>query len=246
MKITTEEWISKARIVHGNRYDYSKVNYVKSSQKVKIMCCKHGEFEQTPNNHLKGQGCPKCKYELHSLQTRQTKEDFVRKAIKVHSNKYDYSKSEYINNRTKICIICPEHGEFTQVPHDHISGCGCPKCRLVGQTKLYDKLKKEFPELEIMFEVGRKQIPWIGSQRIDIYIPKLNIAIEYNGRQHYMPVNQFGGILEYQKVQNRDEMKRLKCLEHGCILFEIRYNYTKDDFSKLINNINKVYYENNT
>lgn len=239
-------FISKARLVHRDKFDYSKVHYIKSSEKIDIICPTHGIFKQTPNNHLRGQGCPKCKYELQSLQKRQTKASFIEKANTIHNNKYDYSLVEYINNRTPVRIICPQHGEFIQIPHDHVSGCGCPKCRLVGQALLYNKLKSELPNLKILFEVGNRTIPWIGNQRIDIYIPKLNIAIEYNGRQHYTPVNRFGGVIEYQKRLELDNLKRQKCKENNCILFEVKFDYTKEDFNKLINNIKQIYYENNT
>ena len=122
-KPTTDEWIDKAREIHGNKYDYSKVNYINNHTKVCIICPEHGEFWQTPSMHLKGQGCPKC----YGNITSDT-EEFIEKARKVHGNKFDYSKVEYVNNHTKVCIICPEHGEFWQKPNSHLGGNGCNKC----------------------------------------------------------------------------------------------------------------------
>lgn len=127
-KLTTADFIRKAIAIHGNKYDYSKVEYVNPQSKVCITCPKHGEFEQTPINHLFGKGCPKCSKEKMNSRKTLTKEWFVGKAIEVHGDKYDYSKVEYKNNRTKVSIICPEHGEFCQVPSSHLSGHGCPKC----------------------------------------------------------------------------------------------------------------------
>lgn len=126
--LTTAEFIVKASLKHNKKYDYSKTKYIKSQEKVCIICPKHGEFWQTPNNHLSGKGCPICKREmLHSLK-KKAQEDFIYEANKIHNFKYDYSKVNYINNVTKVCIICPNHGEFWQMPHNHLLGRGCLKC----------------------------------------------------------------------------------------------------------------------
>lgn len=142
-KLTTEEFIAKAKTKHGDKYDYSKVNYVGNKIKIKIICSKHGEFEQTPDKHINiGRGCKKCP----SLNKIKIKTDnFIKKANKVHKNKYDYTKTTYINNKTKIKIICLKHGEFEQTPSMHVnSNSGCHKC---GQEKCANskrKTQKEF------------------------------------------------------------------------------------------------------
>ena len=123
-KLTLKDFINKANLIHNNKYDYSKVEYVNSSTKVCIICPKHGEFWQTPRSHLIGQGCPLCNGTF-----KLTNQEFIEKANKIHNNKYDYSKVEYVNNSTKVCIICPKHGEFWQTPHHHLNGHGCSKCR---------------------------------------------------------------------------------------------------------------------
>ena len=122
--VTTDSFIVKAKKIHGNKYDYSKVSYLNAITKICIICPEHGEFWQTPNSHLNGNGCPKCK----GKNRRMTVSEFICKAKKVHSDKYDYSKVEYVNSQTKVCIICPEHGEFWQTPSSHLQGCACPKC----------------------------------------------------------------------------------------------------------------------
>jgi len=122
------DFFIKAKIKHNNKYDYSNVEYVNSRTKVCIICPEHGEFWQTPANHLYGCGCPKCKNQKNGENRRLTLEKFLNKARKVHGDKYDYSKVEYVNNSTKVCIICPEHGEFYQIPQNHLNGSGCPKC----------------------------------------------------------------------------------------------------------------------
>ena len=120
---TRQEWIDIASEKHGDKYDYSKVDYVNSDTKVNIICKIHGEFMQKPANHSQGQNCPKC-----FGNSPYSTDDWIEKAIEKHGDKYDYSKVEYINYKTKITIICKEHGEFMQNPYLHInSGCGCPK-----------------------------------------------------------------------------------------------------------------------
>ena len=123
-KLTLKDFIDKANLIHDNKYDYSKVEYVNNSTKVCIICTEHGEFWQTPRNHLIGQGCPLCNGTF-----KLTNQEFIEKANLIHNNKYDYSKVKYVNNNTKVCIICPKHGEFWQTPHHHLNGHGCSKCR---------------------------------------------------------------------------------------------------------------------
>jgi len=126
------DFISKAIKKYKNKFDYSKCNYINSKTRVTIICPIHGEFTQLPQSHLKGKGCPKC--HLNSL--RKTTEQFINKAIKIHGNKYDYSKSEYTRSLNKIKIICPIHGEFEQIASDHINNKkGCIKCYLENNSK---------------------------------------------------------------------------------------------------------------
>lgn len=129
IQLKTDEFIKKAREVHGDKYDYSKVEYVNNHTKVCIICPKHGEFWQVPNSHLNGNGCPVCV----GLK-RLTKEDFINRANRVHNYKYDYSNCNFISTHFKVDIICPIHGTFSQLPKNHLKGQGCPEC-----GKLYAK-----------------------------------------------------------------------------------------------------------
>lgn len=214
-KLTTEEFIERARKVHGDKYDYSKTEYVNSSTKVCIICPIHGEFWMTPNAHINAKhNCPKCSHPSY----KKEREDFIREAKEVHGNKYDYSKVEYIDNKTKVCIICPEHGEFWQTPHSHLSGVGCPicsKCRNLNETALYEFINSHISERV----VREKHLPWLGMKTLDIYIPKHNIAIEYQGRQHFMPLDFFGGEKSYQETIKRDELKFNLCKTNKVHLF---------------------------
>lgn len=116
-KLTKEEFIKRANEVHEGKYNYDKVEYENNKTKVYIICYEHGEFEQRPSEHLSGRGCPKCKGEANGERKRSSKEDFIKKANEVHKCKYDYHKVKYVNNKTKICIICPYHGDFEQIPN---------------------------------------------------------------------------------------------------------------------------------
>lgn len=149
-KRNINDFIEKANFVHKNKYDYSKVKYNNCKEKVCIICSEHGEFWQTPDGHIQGRGCPVCRYINSSKNNTLTKESFIKKAKKIHGDKYDYSKVEYVNNRTKVCIICHEkdefgneHGEFWQDPTGHIDKkAGCPRCSKNHKYTTEEFLKK--------------------------------------------------------------------------------------------------------
>lgn len=134
-KLTTEEFIAKAKAVHGDKYDYSMVEYVNNQTKVSIICPIHGVFEQRPHNHFSGNGCPKCAHASQSVRQSMSQEVWIERAKRIHHNKYEYSKVIYVNNHTPIRIVCPIHGEFMQTPANHIKGQGCPICGM-SKTKL--------------------------------------------------------------------------------------------------------------
>jgi hypothetical protein len=124
-KITTQEFIQKAKLIHGeNKYDYTSVNYINNATNITLICKKHGIFLQSPSVHIKGSGCPKC-----AAIKMSGIDNFKEKANLIHNGKYDYSKANYVNNSTKIDIICIEHGVFTTTPNSHLSKkIGCHKC----------------------------------------------------------------------------------------------------------------------
>lgn len=141
-KLTTQEFIDRARAVHGDKYDYSFSVYQSTHKKVSIHCPYHGAFEQSPANHLSSHGCPHCGSIDISLTKRSNKESFVNKAKQIHGSKYCYSKVVYVNNLSKVTITCHEHGEFTQIPASHLRGNGCPMC--AGKNKDTSEIIKEF------------------------------------------------------------------------------------------------------
>lgn len=237
------KFIEQASAKHSIDYDYSQVQYVNNRTPVKIICPYHGSFMQSPYSHLSGRGCPICgKVKQVQKQTLSSK-SFVDKANQVHSHKYDYSKVSYVNRKVPVEIECPKHGVFIQSPSKHLNGQGCPKCTLKSQTKIYKILCDAFPNEDILFEVGQQIVKWIENQRLDIYFPKYNIAVEYDGEQHFMPIEHFGGLIRLTQQKQEDILKEYKCAQNNCILYRLKYNYAESDLNALIQSI-KINIEN--
>jgi hypothetical protein len=176
--LNNDEFILRSVKSHGDKYDYSLVNYVKNNIKVKIVCPIHGEFEQTPVSHIRGKGCNKC-----GIQTTREKlsfdvNKFINKSNLTHNDKYDYSLTEYINSHTKVKIICPIHGEFEQLPYDHVTNHGCNKC-----TTSVSKLETEINDFIKSFSIETitSSMSIIKPNQIDIFVPSNNLAIEFDG-----------------------------------------------------------------
>ena len=221
---TTETWVQRAKEIHGDKYDYSKVEYKNAQTKICIICPEHGEFWQLPNSHLQGSNCPICgdlSRREYTLQ-KYTTEFFIERAKKIHGDKYDYSKTEYKGYDKKVCIICPEHGEFWQTATTHLSNKGCPKCKTSKIEKKVNFLL-EGKNIKTIYEytpdflnMGSKQ-----RYRLDFYLPDYNIAIECQGEQHFIPVD-FSGkrtTIETQKhfdrCVKRDLRKKRLCEDNG-------------------------------
>lgn len=147
-RLTTEDFINESKLIHGEFYDYSFVDYINKDIPVKIICPTHGEFFQCPGLHKNGSRCQKCSLSDKFLN----REEFIKKSNDVHDLKYDYSKVDYINYVTKVDIICPLHGIFKQRPDNHInSKCGCKRCSFSciskPEIKLFNELKIYFKDL---------------------------------------------------------------------------------------------------
>jgi len=135
-----QAFLKKAPLVHNNKYDYSKVNYKKTSHKVEIICTKHGSFFQSPNQHLNGRGCKQCGIEQRSKKRQKAFKSFVKEANKTHKNYYKYSPKNYKGTNKKVEIICPKHGVFHQKGNDHLGGKGCYSC---GRSAIIKKNTKD-------------------------------------------------------------------------------------------------------
>ena len=141
---TTGQFIGKANAIHGDRYDYSLVEYVGSAAKVTIICSDHGPFEQTPSEHLVGSGCTKCGLNARAEARTKTTEQFISSANAVHGDRYDYSLVEYLGAQDKVTITCPDHGPFEQTPNGHLQGKGCNQCGIVASSDAKRSSTEEF------------------------------------------------------------------------------------------------------
>jgi hypothetical protein len=214
-------FIVEARLIHGDLYDYSLVEYVNSNEKVIIICPKHGNFLQTPLNHLNMEhGCPIC-----GGTGKLTLEKVIERANKIHNHKYIYDKLVFVNVSTKGTIGCPEHGYFEQKINDHLRGIGCQDCSARKNEKIVGVILKS---LDIQY-VSQYKINLFGTYRsnaVDYYLPKLNLIIEYNGAQHYRPVNygRFSDQVAEERFvdqQRRDDKLRQYCSDNHINLLEI-------------------------
>lgn len=128
-KRTKEDFVAQARLVHGDKYSYDKVDYKNDSTKVIVTCPIHGDFLITPGNHIHSkQGCKKCAHEKTGLNSRLSQESFILKATERHAGKYLYDKVVYRDSHSRVIITCPIHGDFKQLPYQHLNGHGCKKC----------------------------------------------------------------------------------------------------------------------
>lgn len=176
-KERVQYFLDRVREVHGDKYSYENMGYVRNKEKINITCKIHGVFVQTPHDHLKGRGCPDC-----SGKKQSNTKEFIEKAKVLHRDTYDYSKTVYNRVMDKVDIICKKHGLFSQRADSHLSGHGCRLCTD----------RKSGPELELIGIMTNK-LPyntietsisptWMNSSReVDIYIPEKKFAIEYNG-----------------------------------------------------------------
>jgi len=238
---TSNEIISKFKFVHDLKrlniglspYDYSLFKYNKITQNVIIICHEkdfdnkeHGIFQQTSHNHINGQGCPKC-----NGGKIITVDEFILKAQKIHGkNTYIYNKDkiDYKNNHTKICIICPEHGDFWITPNNHLQSFqGCFLCKSFKGENIIKQWLKENNKRNI-HQHSFKNCRDKKLLRFDFYLPDYNLCIEYDGIQHFKPV-QFGGISIKRAIENfkdtkkKDMIKTDFCKVNGIKLLRISY-----------------------
>ena len=233
-RYSIDEFIEKSCKMHGNKYDYSKTEYTNNKIKVRIICPEHGEFWMTPNSHLSGQGCPKCKANKLSNIYLSNTSSFIEKSIKKHGNKYDYTKVDYKGNKIKVCIICPEHSEFWQTPHEHLDGCGCPTCAYSiskNEDEIYNFIKTLCTDAE------RRNRKIISPQEIDIYIPSLKIGFEYNG------------LIWHSEKFGKDRFYHINktklCKQKGVTLFHIFEDEYKNYKEVILSKIKQIIGQNN-
>ena len=218
-KLNIKDFINKANKIHNNKYDYSLVDYKNAKTKINIICNAHGIFNLTPSSHIDQKtGCPIC-----SKKHKYNNNEFIEKARIIHGNKYNYNKVNYVNNYTKIDIICKKHGLFKQTPTNHLCGKGCEICSGSKNENIIslflDNNKINYiPQFKFNGCINIRKLPF------DFYLPELNMCIEYNGKQHYTPIEFFGGYGGFIKQKKRDEIKKKYCTDNNLKLLIIKYN----------------------
>lgn len=183
------DWLKRFKSVHSDTYDYSKVAFTTSKNKVEIVCKKHGSFFQTPENHYRGgQGCPQCKGDKIRKTKQMPISDFIKKSQKLHNNYFTYTGSQFSNMLTDtVEIQCPLHGVFSQNPVNHLAGkIGCRKC---NNTKSSGE-ETLATYVGIFAKAKRRDKTLIAPKELDVYFPDQKIAIEYCGMYWHSCKNQ--------------------------------------------------------
>ena len=218
MNTLCDIFIAKAKIVHNDKYNYSSVEYVNSKTKINIVCPIHGNFEQTPNNHIQGSGCISCAFEY----------DFLGKAKLVHGDRYDYSLTKYRNHNSKITIICRDHGIFIQKPRDHLSGSGCSIC---GKSQQKLKLTMTHSEFIIKAKAIHNDRYEYCEQYINIF-NKITIKCRVHGNFQQLPSNHLRGagcnlcIIQNRQLNYDDFINKANTIHYN------KYTYIESDYIK--------------
>ena len=234
-KGSLKTFIFKARAIHGNTYGYDKVKYDTNNSKVIITCPKHGDFIQKAASHLAGCKCKKCFLE----EQRTTTEEFVKAAKLVHGDKFDYSRVDYRGNKCPVEIICPKHGSFWLKPNSHTSsGSGCRFCQESKGERAVELCLKKYGINHIR---EYRILPHL--YRYDFYLPEFNIYIEYNGKQHYRPIEIFGGKEAFQKTKENDKYKQMLVKISNGHLIIIPFTCLNDDVveKEVIRSLKRIY-----
>jgi len=237
INLTTEEFIETATQIHGNKYDYSLVEYENAHKKVKIICKKHGVFEQVAYSHLNKRGCIKCSDEKLLL----TNEKIIKRAKEIHGEKYDYSNIDYKSTLEKIEIICPIHGKFKQTVQIHLQGSGCPICKTShGEQKIRQTLINS--NINLKSQKKFNDCKYKNHLPFDFYITKFSLCIEFHGIQHFKSCDYFGGEENFKLIKKRDKIKEKYCKFKNIsliIIFKKTYHSKKFNFVDLYNNSQK-------
>ena len=212
-----EDFLRKCYDKHGDKYDYSLVEYTGSQNKVKIIF--EGKiYEQKAGAHIHSSGL------VEKVILKKTTKQFIKESNEIHNFRYDYSKVDYVNNQTKVIIICPIHGDFEQVSSSHLSGAGCPHCM---ESKGERKISKFLDQKNIEYVRQKKFDDCIGLRYklpFDFYLPKYRVAIEFDGKQHFEPIEHFGGLESYNRLKTNDKIKNDYCEDNFIELIRIRYD----------------------
>lgn len=225
---------------HKGFYDYSLItNYANQLTKQPIKCPTHGVFYQSIYTHLKGHGCRKCSNDFFSVTRRKLTDDFITECNDTHNYKYLYDKVDYTNTNSKVVIICPTHGDFEQIADKHKSGSGCPKCaRGISKSSREKQIELLLDEVGVYYESNIRP-SWLDGKELDVFIPSLNLAIEFNGSvYHHSSINTGSSFIDKtMKGNNYHHSKYLYCKNKNVDLIHI---FEFEDFESWLDTIRNV------
>lgn len=235
-KSNTQEFINKAKIKHNNKYNYDKVNYINAFAKIIITCNKHGDWEQRPNDHLSGYGCPFCVCGGRIFDTK----GFIDKAKTIHGDRFDYSAVEYKGTRIKVLIKCKKHNhEWFQTPNDHLRGAGCPICKLSKGEQaikmwLIDNNINHVHNHRFNACKNKRPLPF------DFWLPEYNCCIEFDGIQHFKLTKLHREAYQFTVTQINDQIKNKFCYDNNINLIRIKYT----DLKRISQILTRIFYNN--
>jgi hypothetical protein len=235
---TQEQYIQECRNIHGDKYILDNVVYYNQKSAIVPICRKHGEWVTSADAFIHSKiGCPKC---AHKYMSR-SQDEFILECMRLHGDKYDLSKIIYKNKRTRITPICKIHGEWNTIAHSFVCGSGCPKCKKSKGEGIVQTILKEKC---IAYDFQKKFDGCISengkSLKFDFYLPHENICIEYDGEQHYRPVEHFGGKNGFIRIKMRDSIKNDYCKNNNIRLFRVSYTMSVEEIQNLIDSIVSV------
>lgn len=239
---TTEEYLKEVSSKFGDLYDYSEIEYISAKHKIKVRCFEHGYFLQEASYFVnKSHGCPKCRKKTLSINSRSNSEEFIDKAKIVHKNKYDYGLVKYITSNIKVDIICPVHGVFSQTPNNHLRDRGCNLCRFKNSSSKMESELSLFLENLGVTVISNNRFSWLNNKELDIYIPSLNLAIEYNGYVYHHSTKGISKFLDNTYVDPDYHLNKYNlCKENGIDLIHIfefeDLNYWRSMLGRIIYN----------
>ena len=194
-------------------YDIPIDNYINNATKIYHKCKQGHVYKQTPNTHLQGKGCPICN------DLKKTTQEYIEECKELE---IDLPLGDYINAKVKIYHKCKQGHVYKQTPSDHLQGYGCPIC---NQPKGEKFIQKYLDNHNVIYE-SQKRFNGLKDKTYlsyDFYLPKQKVLIEYQGKQHFIPMDFFGGEEKLQIQQYHDKLKRDYALNKGYTLLEPTY-----------------------
>lgn len=193
-------------------------SYIGNTQKIEVICKKKKHLSLKSIRHiLNNVGCSHC-----SKKYKCNKEEWVNICNEIHKNKYDYSNSEYLNVNSKVSIICPTHGEFTQIARTHKNGSGCKKCnKSIGENIISEILTSK--NINYSEQESFDGLKFKSNLYFDFYLPDYNLCIEFDGMQHKIAYDFFGGENALLERIKRDDIKNKYCKDNNIYLLRMSY-----------------------